>query len=1139
MFRTKTLKDKLKSDLVLLDGAFGTYAQSLGLVDAHFEDHPGCLEYLSIVRPDFISRIHENYLEAGSDAVETNTFGANAVKLAEYHLSDDVYRINLDSTRLARGAADKFSTPHAPRYVIGSIGPTGKLPSSTDPALGDITYGQLVKIYHEQALGIIDGGADALLVETGQDLLEMKAAVNGAKEALTERAKDLALMAQCTLANNGRMLLGAEISAVMATLEYLGVDVIGLNCSTGPVEMEGPVSFLSKKCSRYISCVPNAGLPVASGKETVYPLGPDEMAEIMARFVREYRLDVVGGCCGTGPEHIRRMKENLKKVKKRKVSAGCFCSSFYRGFDLKEIPRPVKVGERINTQGSRKIKAMLMDENYDGIIELGKQQQTSGADILDVCSVLTERSTEERDAVILMKRLGESVQIPLMIDSTDTGVMRSALENYPGTAFINSVNLEDGGVKARKVFEMAAEHGSFVVSLVIDEEGMAKTVERKLEIADRLYAIARDEYGLGGGRLVFDMLTFTLGTGEKEYADAAMKTCEAIRLLKKRHPDALTVLGVSNISFGLSRESRKVLNMVFLHHAVKSGLDTAIVNPMEFVRYEDIDEEERKLSEDLLFNRDPDALIRFVEYFSGKLPVKGVDGDPGDAAGLLAVGEKLKRCVFDRDKVNIVPIVDEAMKEFPPEEIINGILMDAMRQVGEKLDKGEMVLPYVLQSAEVMRKAIEHLEEFLPRDVTGRRGKVLLATVFGDVHDIGKNLVKIILENNGFLVIDLGKQVPVEKIVEQARKNKVDAVGLSALLVSTARHMKTCVQSMHDAGLDYPILIGGAPVNRRFAGEVSALKDDSVYKGGVFYARDAFTGLKIMQTLMDPAKKKRAIEEYYGQFKERGGDGSGDEGKKKKEKGKRIKEKEKSEKPVPPFYGLRALSNIPVDEVFAYLDERMLFDVAWGAKLKDEKKKEHLLSSEYAPLLKELKEESIRNGWLDLKAVYGYFECRVTGADMEILDEGGKVLEKISFPYAKGNKSVRLSDYFAEGPDELDVVAFQAVTVGGKINKAIEGLSDRKEFTRAFFLHGMSVHLTEALAAYVHDRIRRELKLDKGRSRRYSPGYPLWSRLEDQQKVFRILDVERRLDIHLTEDFQMVPEQSTTAMIVHSEAAEY
>jgi len=1135
-----SLRDKINRELVLLDGAFGTYAHRLGLEDEHFTGHPGCMEYLSLSRPGFVRKIHEDYLAAGADAVETNTFGGNSLKLAEYGLSEKVYDINVISTRLARKAADEASSASSPRYVVGTMGPTGKLPSSTDPALGDVTYAELKKIFHDQALGIIDGGADALLVETSQDLLEMKAAVNGAKNALKERRKDLVLMAQCTLSNNGRMLLGTEISAVMATMAYMGVDVVGVNCGTGPVEMEKAIEFLSGNSPAFISCVPNAGLPVEKNGKTVFPMKPGEMAEIMADFVKKYRLDVVGGCCGTGPEHISAMRGSLGKSRKRKRPANTFYASFYKGYDLRRVKRPIRTGERINTQGSRRMKDLLLADDYDGIVELGKLQQGQGADVLDVCAVLTERKTEKKDEVTITRLLSESVRVPLMIDSTDADVIEGALHYLPGTPFINSVNLEDGGKKARAVFTLAKEHAGFIVCLAIDEKGMARTVKRKIEIAERIYGMAVGEYGIEPHRLLFDMLTFSLGTGEKEYRDSAVRTYEAIKALKKKYPGVLTVLGVSNISFGLAKEARRALNMAFLHHAVKAGLDMAIINPAGYLEYRKIPAKQKKLAEDLVFNRSREALHLLVAYFEGRKPVKGKT--PGKEKEALTIEEKLKRCVMDRDNKAVIPLIDRALEKYKPEEIINVILMDAMKQVGDKLDSGEMVLPYVLQSAEVMKKAIEHLSVFMPKGAVGKRGKVLLATVFGDVHDIGKNLVKMVLQNNGFTVIDLGKQVPVEKIVREAKRRKVDAVGLSALLVSTARYMKTCIQSMHDAGLEYPVLVGGAPVNRSFARDVSALKDESVYKGGVFYARDAFTGLKLIQALTDPEARSGVMKEYREQFG--GNRETGSPGKKAApKKGRtgtgagRVKAAAKKKKaPEPPFWGGRPLVNIPADEVFPLIDERMLFELAWGAKLKDKKERARIIETDYRPLLQDMQEESIRKGWLDLKAVYGYFKCTTREQVMDVLDAEGKVLETLAFPRERGGKNLSLADYF-DPPG--DVVAFQAVTVGGKINRAIAELTEKKDLSRAFFLHGFSVHLAEALAAYVHGLIRRELGLKKGQGKRYSPGYPLWRHLEDQEKIFRLLDVEKYLGVRLTEGHQMVPEQSTTAMIVHNPQAAY
>ena len=1122
------LRKKLEKDILLLDGAFGTYAHSLGLSEAHFKDIPGCMEYLSVSSPELIHKIHSDYLEAGADAIETNTFGGNRLKLQEFGVEDKIYELNYTSTQIARENADKFSTKSKPRFVIGAMGPTGKLPSSTDKELGDIGYNNLKYMFSEQALGIIDGGADALLIETGQDLLEMKAAVNGAKEALRIKSKNLLIMAQCTLSNNGRMLLGTEISAVSSVLSSLGVDVIGVNCSTGPIEMESTIKYLSQNCSTYISCIPNAGLPIEKNGETVYTLESNEMAQLFRKFLNKYRINIIGGCCGTNPKYIRKIREVVDQTKpKSGAKIKHFFSGFYKAFDLAEADFPIIVGERINTHGSKKMKELLKADDYDAIIEMGKQQETAGADILDVCTVLTERKTEQDDTVIIFKNLGESVQTPLMVDSTNVEVIKAALESFPGTAFINSINLEDGGMKADAVLKLANEHGSFIVSLVIDEKGMAKTVERKLEIAEKIYTKAVDEFKIHPKRIIFDMLTFTLGTGEKEYMNSALDTFEGIKLIKQKHPEVLTILGVSNISFGLPRQGRKVLNRLFLEHAVKNGLDLCIINPVDYFDIDTIPEKERFLAEDLIFNRRQTALNDFVEYFSEKEQDRSISRDRVNP-GPVNIEGKIVKCIFDRDKKHILELIDEALKEYKAEDIINNILMGAMKDVGEKLDNGEMVLPFVLQSAEVMRKALEYLEKFIKKG-SMVKGKILLATVFGDVHDIGKNLVKMILQNHGFTVIDIGNQVPVETIVSEAKKHKVDVIGLSALLVSTARHMRTCVQAMYDAGLEYPILIGGAPINSSFAKEISFLKDQSVYKGGIFYAKDAFTGLNIVQSLMDPEEKKTVLKKIFTGIltqteKKKGCVCSGKTSKKKELQLRGV--------PEPPFYGISTLNHIPVDEVFSFLDEKVMFNIAWGARLKNKLEKKNIIE-EYEVILKELKQEVITKGILDLKAVYGYFKCSISGEQMEVLNEENKTIDKISF--SRNKKNFSLIDYFL--PDDL--VCFQAVTIGGGISKQIKLYSDNKEITKAFYLHGLGVYMAEAVAAYIHDRIRHELGLDKDQGKRYSPGYPLWPNIQDQEKIFNILDVEKRISIKLTPEYQMVPEQSTTAMIVYSKEAEY
>ncbi len=1123
-----TLREKISKNILLLDGAFGTYIASKES-GGRAQSPSGSMEELSSFSPGVISGIHADYFDAGADAVETNSFGGNRLKLAEYGLSKEVYSINLESARLARREADRFSTDKWPRYVVGTMGPTGKLPSSPDPQLGDIGYAELRDIFSEQAAALIDGGVDAILVETGQDILEMKAAVNGAKKAISAKKKDIVLMAHATLANNGRMLLGTEVSAFMAVMTAIGTDVVGINCSTGPAEMEGAVSFLGNNAPCYVSCVPNAGLPFERNGKTVFPMSPEEMAEIMSGFLKKYRIDVVGGCCGTCPEHIRAMRKVLGTAGKKHVTGRYFSASSYRGFDIKTMPRPIKVGERMNTQGSRGMKEMLTRRDYDSIVELGKTQERQGADILDLCVALTERSTEKEDAAILVKRLAQSVEVPVMIDSTDPEVVERALENYPGTAFINSINLEDGGKKALRILELAREHGSFVVCLAIDEKGMAGTVERKLEVADRIYGLAVEGAGISPGRLIFDLLTFALSTGESEYRCSAVDTIKAVGKLKEKHPLVLAVLGVSNVSFGFSGPSRKTLNMAFLGAAAKSGLDMAIVNPAEYMKADDLPERERKLAEDLIFNSHDGALQDFIEHFAsqGKAGARAPQDKPAEN---LSIEERITRCVLSRDSSAILPLMDEALKKYTADVIITEILMGTMKLAGEKLDKGEMVLPYVLQAAEVMKKAIEHLEGKLSGDRSVSRGKVILATVEGDVHDIGKNLVKMLLANNGFTVIDLGKQVSVERIIEATKREKPDAVGLSALLVSTSRHMRTCVGAMHDAGLEYPIIVGGSPVNERFARDISFAGNGSLYKGGVFYAKDAFMGLGIIKALVDKNEKSGMMRKYLsttapvenaGGIKTRSGSGND------------ISRRKVCGVPFPPFYGVRAIDRIPADEVMMYLNKKFLFEVSWGTGKKSPQGREKLIREEYEPALEEIKEEALRNNWLDLKAVYGYFRCRVKGTEMSVLGESGE--EIASFDFRSESSSNGIYSYFAEE----DLAIFQAVTIGGKLTQAVGNLSDKGFSARAYYLHGFGVNLAEALAQYVHSRILKELGLRGDRGKRYSPGYPLWPDLKDQEKLFRILEVTERIGVSLTSGYQMVPEQSTTAIIVHCDKAEY
>ncbi|MBF0253221.1 MAG: homocysteine S-methyltransferase family protein [Candidatus Omnitrophica bacterium] len=1168
-----TLREKLNKDVVLLDGAFGTYLKSL-----YGEIVETCPETLSLEKPEIIKRIHADYFQAGSDSATTNTFGANRIKLDEYGLSGHVKMINIASVKIAKEAAKEYSKKNHPKYVMGSIGPTGKLPSSSDISLGSISYDEIYDVFLEQADALIEGGVDAILIETGQDVLEMKAALNASKQAASKSKKDIVILTHFTLSNNGRMLLGTDPLSAAVILSSSGADVVGLNCSLGPIEMESAIKIFSKNCSTYISCVPNAGLPKEKDGKVVYDLGAEEMAGVIEKFLKKYGMNVVGGCCGTTPEHIKLIREKIDNLKTSKTfklhqinkTTPTLAASAYECINISSEKKPVNIGERINTQGSKKTKELIMAKDYDSIVELGKLQQEQGALVLDVCAVLTERETEKEDSLVLVKKLSQSVKIPLMVDSTDVEVLENSVKNYPGTAFINSINLENGEDKADKIFSLAKKHGSFVVCLTIDEKGMARDVDRKVGIAGRIYDIGVNRHGLNPYQLLFDTLTFSLGTGEEEYAESAIATFEAIKAIKKKFPGVMTVLGASNVSFGLPPEGRKILNAIYLEHAARYGLDMAILNPQALLNYDDIPEKERTLTENLIFNKKPKALDKFVEYF---INVKTEEKKKEEADKDISIEQKIKNCILNRKKNDIVPLLETALKDNTAEDIVNNILLEAMKEVGGKLDSGEMVLPYVLQSAEVMRAAIDHLEKYFDKEKDISRGKVLLATVFGDVHDIGKNLVKMILENNGFTVIDLGKQVKVETIIDEAKKNNVDAVGLSALLVETSRQMKTCIKEMHKLGLNFPVILGGAPINDNFAKDAARVDGETKYAGGVCYAKDAFTGLKIVQDIVSVknAGIKKKLDPHpviLSEAKEQSptpneeGTGSKVKGEDAKDEGVSDREEENhtettedvrrtppvilseakdqsptevsdaaKDHPVPSFHGIRTLKNIPIDDVFEYLNKDMLFNFAWGAKIKDKAKMKELHEKEFPKILSRLKDECIQGKWLELKAVYGFFKVLVKGDDIIVLSEETEVIEGITVP--------DICPYLATRNDGTTLVAFQAVTIGEIINIVLTEMNQAKAYSEEFYLHGLGAHLAEALADYVHDRIREEVGVEKDFGKRYSPGYPKWGNIKDQKKIFNILKVTENIGLRLTQGYQIEPEQSTTAIIIFNDKAAY
>jgi 5-methyltetrahydrofolate--homocysteine methyltransferase len=1130
----------LRDRVLIYDGAMGTTVQARNLSPDDFGGPrlEGCNEALVLARPDLIADIHAGFFDAGADVVETDTFGASRPKLEEYGLGDRTYEINHTAAALARRAADRASTPERPRFVAGSIGPTGFLPSTDDPTLSNVTFEQLVQIFAEQARALIDGGADVLLIETGQDILEVRAAIVGIRRCIADGARGVPIQAQVSLDTSGRMLLGTDVAAALVILEYAGADVIGLNCSTGPEHMRVPVRSLGELSRRPISVIPNAGLPINVGGRAEYPLEPEPMAEQLRQFVVEAGVAVVGGCCGTTPAHIEGLRRALgtRRPLQRTISYAPRVASGMRAQDLIQQPPPQLIGERVNTQGSRKVKRLLLADDYDALLEVAREQVGGGAHTLDVCVALTERQDELQQMVEVVKRLRSGVDAPLVIDTTEPDVARAALEAYPGRAVVNSINLEAGRDKADTVLELARTHGAAVVALTIDEQGMAHTADRKVEIARRIYDIAVDDHGLQPDALIFDVLTFPVTTGQEELVRDAAETIDGIRRVKAELPGVLTSLGVSNVSFGVSPAARGVLNSVFLHHCVEAGLDMAIVNPSHITPYGEIPPDAREVAEDLIYHRRPDALPAFIARF------EGVELDTAGAAGEsdlhLPADERIRNRILFRKKEGIEALLDEAMETRTPVEVLNDILLPAMKEVGDRFGAGELILPFVLQSAEVMKKAVRHLEQFLEKREGYSKGIVVLATVYGDVHDIGKSLVNTILSNNGYTVHDLGKQVPVGTILDKAEEVRADAIGLSALLVSTSKQMPLCVQELHARGLSYPVLIGGAAINRAFGRRAAVLPDGSLYESGVFYCKDAFEGLDVMDGLADPERRpglvRRVLDEAAGQA-----------GREAPTAIAAAAVGRSAVQPVaaprPPFAGSRLLE-LPLEEVFPCLDLNTLFRLHWGLRKIDESERRRLIAEEFEPLLRELEAEAIRDGWLQGLAAYGFYPAVADGNALVVLDPNDPKAEdelaRLPFPRQPGGEKLCLADYFQPIGGRPDLVALQAVTVGPRAERLYERLEREGEYGRGFFIRGLASSTAEALAEAVHARIRRELGLPAERGKRYSWGYPACPDLEQQGAILRLLGTDR-IGLSLTEGHQLDPEHSTVALVVHHPEAKY
>src|SRR3954471_16650958 len=985
--------EAIRKGVVVYDGGMGATLEQFDLTQEDYMGLQGkCHEALVLNRPDVIEGVHTSMLEAGANVLETDTFQASRIKLEEWGLDEHTLEINRKAAEIARKAAGES------RFVAGSIVPTGHLPASDDPTLGKITFAELRPVFAEQATGLLQGGADLIIIETAQDILEVKAAIFGARDAMKETGRVVPIHTSVSLLpNGGKMLLGTDIQAVLTILSSLDVDVIGLNCSTGPEDMRDAIRYLGENSPVPVACIPNAGLPLQGPEgETIFPEEPEPLSNTLQEFVERYGVSIVGGCCGTTPSHIQAVVEKVggREAGARPSAEGPFLASMMTATPLVQEPRPTLVGERVNSQGSRKAKRQLLNDDYDGLVQVAEDQVEGGAHLLDLCVALTERQDEDEQMRQVVKRIALTQPSPLQIDTTEPEVMRVALEQNPGRAVINSINLEAGRDKADSVVPLAKQHGAALIALTIDEVGMAKTAERKLEIAQRIHDICVNDHGFDPELLIFDLLTFTLTTGDDEWKPSAIETIEGIKLVKKELPAVKTSLGVSNVSFGVGQPARAVLNSVFLHHCVEAGLDLAMVNPNHITPYGEISDEERELADDLVFNRSEDALEKFIEHFESKgEEAEEAAGDPTEG---MEPEEALHWMILHRKKDGVEDWIDRSVEKIGAVPTLNTVLLPAMKEVGDKFGAGELILPFVLQSAEVMKRAVARLENYLERIEGHTKGKVLIAAVFGDVHDIGKSLVNTILTNNGYTVIDLGKQVPVDAIINAAIEHEADAIGLSALLVSTSKQMPLAVQELHSQGLEYPVLLGGAAINRKFA--LRALypegkESDTIYDPGVFYCQDAFEGLAVMDRLIEPERRVELVEQIRESAVRLREVGEEEEVLDTTDDSVRSAVRTDVEVPEPPFWGVREVE-VDRDELYTHLDTHVLFKLHWGGRGVKGEEWRKLLEEDFRPRLERMWREA---DYLHPRALLGYFPCYSEGNDIVVLDPEDRATELTRF----------------------------------------------------------------------------------------------------------------------------------------------
>ncbi|MFD3910285.1 methionine synthase [Streptomyces sp. NPDC058603] len=1152
--RIEALREALATRVVVADGAMGTMLQAQDPTMDDFQNLEGCNEILNVTRPDIVRSVHEEYFAVGVDCVETNTFGTNYAALAEYDIPERVFELAESGARIAREVADEFTASTGQqRWVLGSMGPGTKLPT-----LGHAPYLTLRDAYQQNAEGMIAGGADALLVETTQDLLQTKAAVLGARRALAATGTNLPVICSVTVETTGTMLLGSEIGAALTALEPLGIDMIGLNCATGPAEMSEHLRYLARHSRIPLSCMPNAGLPVLGKDGAHYPLSAGELADAQETFVQEYGLSLVGGCCGTTPEHLRQVVERVrgKRLTEREPHPEPGAASLYQTVPFRQDASYLAIGERTNANGSKKFREAMLEGRWDDCVEMARDQIREGAHLLDLCVDYVGRDGVA-DMAELAGRFATASTLPIVLDSTELPVLRAGLEKLGGRAVINSVNYEDGdGPESRftKVTELAKEHGAALIALTIDEEGQARTVEHKVAIAERLITDLTTKWGVHESDILIDCLTFTICTGQEESRGDGIATIEAIRELKRRHPDVQTTLGLSNISFGLNPAARIVLNSVFLDECVKAGLDSAIVHASKILPIARLEEEQVKAAHDLIYDRRAegyDPLQKLMELFEG-VNTKSMKDGRAEELLALPLDERLQRRIIDGEKNGLEADLDEALQDTPALDIVNNTLLEGMKVVGELFGSGQMQLPFVLQSAEVMKTAVAYLEPHMEKTDDDGKGTIVLATVRGDVHDIGKNLVDIILSNNGYNVVNLGIKQPVAAILEAAEEHRADVIGMSGLLVKSTVIMKENLEELNQRQMaaDYPVILGGAALTRAY------VEQDlhEIYEGEVRYARDAFEGLRLMDALiavkrgvpgavLPELKQRRVKARPQTQIEERPEEGAA-----------RSDVAVDNPIPTPPFWGTRVVKGIQLKEYASWLDEGALFKGQWGLKeaRKGGPSYEELVESEGRPHLRGWLEQMHTQNMLEAAVVYGYFPCVSKGDDLILLNDDGSERTRFTFPRQRRGRRLCLADFFRpEESGETDVVGLQVVTVGSKIGEATAELFEANAYRDYLELHGLSVQLAEALAEYWHARVRSELGFAgedpaevedmfalKYRGARFSLGYGACPDLEDRAKIAELLEPER-IGVQLSEEFQLHPEQSTDAIVIHHPEAKY